>query len=705
MLWKKDFAKMIVYSFLLCFFYSSTALAADIPIVFRLNEKLNPDDVYVTFYNCHENDDNTGTISTVTGTYNGPAGTGFNLSTTKSYSMSSITGNASLASGVPAGVPAVLINQFKSGRIFISYDSGMQTFGCTEPSTEPSSNDPNLGIRFQPVELDVRQGSSSDGTNTPVINTDLTYIDYAAIALSLKVQQASGTIANNPLLTTVTSKTLTDLLGKSTETNYTTVRPSSSDRLPSSKFTRVLSPTSADMNSKFHDWSYYLKTYLHNSTVTQGNPVIIKGIFAGVGTQPAPNNASTKAPTRNQTQTYNYEVTFNNSGDALMTAQAGSGDGQAAGIAGSRQGNGVGLKDIKILYTDLNGGTGIYGNNPKYTIVQDNEETDGIENDFYGWVVGDLLAGLSWGFPGSPVKFNATYAKNLVIGDMDSVKWYGGIDEDGTTYSTSLSPAGVGTSFGKAQNDISSNYHTYATALKNISASYGFGLQDRNGATLIQFNRIDHPKAYLEVCVDTEGQSAVQASPTQDTGVTLTVHDFTPKELTEIEIQNKYSVYDFDIRTSMCSFNASISPKGGYGTFMIDTDAITDQFINPGLKLMKFFSNGTSLAYKAYSNSAPDFSDGAWWITDSNENILKIGDTVTDGEHYNVNFVIKDNGDYDEDRKLGAISDPVALGSQGSGGSTGCVLNPEAGLSATLPALLAIGLIGLTLRRKPFRKE
>lgn len=673
------------------------AFAADIPVVFKLRDGLDPAEVYVTFYNCINS------TSSITGTYNGPTSEGNALNVTRSFSMEEITGTTSIATGVPAGVPAVLINKFKSGRIFISYKEGLKSFGCTQPSTEPTSNDPSLSIRYQPMELDVETGKSAGNVDTPIINTNLTYIDYAAIALSLTVKNSTGTIANNPLLTTVTSETLTDTLAKTTLTDYSTVRPSSSDRLPSDKFTRVLSPTSSDMYSKYNDWTHYLKTTLFTSTTTNGKPIKISGLFGGVGDQPA--NAAglaTDAVARNQTQSYDYHVTFDANGDCTMTAQAGSGDGTVAGIAAANQGVGVGLVNITIDFDDLNAATGIYGNNPKYTIVGV-ETTDGVQNDFYGWVVGDLLAGLSWGFPGSTVQFNSTYANNLVIGDMSSVEWYGGTAANGTVFSVPLSPAGRGYTYSKAQPGTTPDYHVYAAGLKGITGAYGFGLQDRNGATLINFNRLDHPNSYLEVGVDTEGQSAVQPSPTQESGVTLSIVEFSPKELTQIEISSQYGLNDFTTHTSMCSFNATISPNGSCGTFMIDTNAIPTGPVS-GLKMMKFFSNGTTQPYKAYASSGPQFSDGSWWITDLEGNHKSLGDTLTRGEHYYIHFVIKDNGEYDEDPTLGEITDPVALGSPNV--NSGCVMNPRAGFRLEILLLLAVlGIASLIISSRKLKRK
>ena len=596
--------KSLCVALMLCLFIPASLYGADIPIVFKLNSKHDPDKVYATFYNCV----GAGPAPSLTGTYNGPAGSGLTLSTTRSYTMSELTSSGSIATGVPAGVPAVLVNDFNSGRIYISYDSPMGTFGCTQPSTEPTSNDPSLGIRFQPMELDIESGTVGT-TTTPILNTNLTYIDYAAIALSLTIKNATA-VNNNPLKTTVTSEVLTDTLGKTTIAQDSTVRPSASDALPSTKFTRVLSPTSADMCRKYNDWTNYLKTTLYQSTTVNNKPIKIKGLFGGVGGQPANPAPKTAAyrTARNQTQSYDYEVKFDANGDATLTAQAGSGDGTVAGV-GANVGVGVGVVNITITFAALNASTGIYGNNPAYTYGA--TTTTGVENDFYGWVVGDLLAGLSWGLPGSTVKFNATSAQNVQIGDLTSAEWFGGLKSSGGAYSVPNSPVGKGYIYSKAQPGNPTNYHTYAAGLKGITGAYGFGLQDRGGATLITFNRIDHPNGYLEIGVDTENHSTVGPSPSQQSGVVVTVTDIASKVMTANDLKTTYAVEDFTTYSTICSFNASINVSGGYGVFMMNSDTLPSG-TPTSLSLLKLYSNGTSTFFGNYAATGPVYSDGTW---------------------------------------------------------------------------------------------
>ncbi|GEM_PF-6482944 len=673
--------KKLCWAAFVCLLFSTTVNAGSIPIVFKLRDGLDPGEVYATFYNCINN------ASSITGTYNSDSGQK-NLNTSQSFSMQELTGKTSIATGVPKGVPAVLISDFKSGRIYISYKNELQSFGCTQPSTEPSSQDKNLGTRYQPMELDIENG---------VINTNLTYIDYAAIALSLTVKNATSNITNNPLLTTVSSETLTDILGKTTITDYSTVRPSSADRLPNESFARVLSPTSADMCKKFNDWTHYLKTTLYQSTTVNNKPIKIKGLFGGVGAQPAnAGGLATNPKARNQTQSYDYHVVFDANGDATMTAQAGSGDGTVAGV-GTNVGVGVGQVDVTITFAALNASTGIYGNNPAYTIAGIGT-TSGVENDYYGWVVGDLLAGLSWGLPGSTVKFNSTSAQNVEIGNMHSVEWYGGIWPNGTANSVPLSPVGKGKIYGKAQPANPTDYHTYAAGLTGITGAYGFGLQDRSGQTLINFSRSSQANAYLEVGLDTENKSVVAASTSQAPGISITIDEFVPKEPTSSEIKESFNQDNFTTYSSLCSFNATINSNGGCATFMIDSHEIPTGSIS-GLTLMKFYSsNGTSKAYKNYASSGAQFNDGSWWITDLSGNHLSSSDKVTYGTHYYIHFVIKDNGEYDENSVLGKITDPVALGSVFSTG--GCVMAPHSEMRYEFILLLVLALIKLFTIKK-----
>ncbi|TIH18457.1 hypothetical protein D0S45_04365 [Marinifilum sp. JC120] len=659
--------KGILRVLLLCLCFPYVAVADGVPVVFSLASGQDANDVYVTFFNCQSG------AGLISGTFNNASGAQA-LSTSQSYTMKSLTSVTSVANGVPAGVPSIQLDSFPSGRIYLSIGGSPTATPCSEPSTDPNSGDASLGVRYQPMELDVTNG---------VVNADLTYIDYAAIALSLIVQNSTTTVTNSPLLTSVSSEVLTDALGKSSSPNYQTVQPSPSDRLPSANFARVLSPTTAAEVPDFHDWTNYLKTTLYQITTVQNKPIKISGLFSGVGNSPTGNP-------KTQQQLYDYLVTVDINGDITFTAQGNSGNGQMAPIPNGLQGPGVGNNNITATFADMNAATGIYGNNPKYT-PQGEAKTAGIVNDFYGWVVGDFVAALSWGFPGSIVDFNGT-----PLGDYASTYWWGGTAVDGAIVAAADSAVGKGVVFGTAQPTEPDNYHSYGAALKGLTAAYGFGFEDRAGSTLINFGRAAQPNAYLEIGIGNQAVPAVQASSFQDTGITVNVDGFVPKTKTGAQLRSSYNTDDFVPYASICSFNATINTNGGCATFMIDSKELPSGTVSD-FKLLKLYdSNSSSSPYQNYSSNGAQFTDGYWWITDLAGNHLALTDTVTYGTHYYIHFVVKDNGDYDADPVLGQITDPFVIGGTSS---SGCVMNPNAGVKFELMALLGAAILLLAVRR------
>jgi hypothetical protein len=156
---------------------------------------------------------------------------------------------------------------------------------------------------------------------------------------------------------------------------------------------------------------------------------------------------------------------------------------------------------VTITYTELNKITGIYGNNPAYTIVTNGytNVTSGIENDYFGWVVGDLVAGISWGFLSSTVDCRGT-----LIGNLPSCDWWGGWREDGTRTDFADTPAGMGLVFDKAQPGQPELYHSYAAFLNGLTLGYGFPLQDRMDNNLLHFNTDTDVGSYLLITINSD---------------------------------------------------------------------------------------------------------------------------------------------------------------------------------------------------------
>ncbi len=659
----KKIASVFTLVFLLLVASIASAATA-VPIVFEIPSSLKPTDVHIQF------------ISTtgITGTFvNATDGTQ-NLTTTQNYSLAELTGKFSVGGGAPANKPAVLISNFVSGRVFVTIGNST-AMSPVQQAAPQTPTDPNYYERYQYFEPTIVGGE---------IHVDLSYIDFAAIALTMEAKN-SPNAQFSPQSTTVTSKVLTDRLALTSMVADSGVI-SGGNKLPSEKFARVLAPNTPTGAALYPDWSYYLTTTL------QGKKVRIKGLFSG--TQ---NAAGVFATKETQGQNYDYIVTFDAGGNATFTPNATVGTTGSSNVAGITDkpfagvGNGAGTV-VTVSFAELSTAGGIYQNSPKYN-VGGGGLTAGIVNDFYGWIVGDLLAGLSWGFPGSTVQFGGT-----AIGDMYSANWWGGTLEDGTKTPKADTPAGNGTVFGLAQLGtlLKNNFHTYAAALNGITPGYGFALQDRLGENLMHFDTGVDENAYLLVQIEPEAKASVHPSPGQAPGATTLIRATVIKEKNAGALKAEYLTDNFDPITSVCSFNGTVVPSGLCATFMMDTHKTPTGKVSD-ITLMKLYSAGTSTPY-TYAPTGANYEDGYWWLTDAEYNHLTPNDTVIYGTQYYIHFVVKDNGSFDEDSAAGYITDPVSAGVATVSG--GCVLNPASNVSYELGALLVAALIIGCLRRR-----
>ncbi|OEU65346.1 MAG: hypothetical protein BA863_15695 [Desulfovibrio sp. S3730MH75] len=185
----------------------------------------------------------------------------------------------------------------------------------------------------------------------------------------------------------------------------------------------------------------------------------------------------------------------------------------------------------------------------------------------------------------------------------------------------------------------------------------------------------------------------VRRSEHQQSGVNVTITSTIGNATTTSEIQKAYNVSDgFDLCGPMGIFEATVDSNGANGVFRFNSTSLSGPVSD--VRLIKCFeATGTSIYFGSYATVADPETEGTWWLEDANDNYISSGTTLTLGTNYYVNCVVKDNGKYDVNPVLGVIEDPAALGVYSSDSSSGCVMNPSAGLGLEwLFLALAVGL-------------
>jgi len=444
---------------------------AQVPIVFSLPSDRKAEEVFVQFLG----DDS----HKIDGYYYDSQGTKHPLANNTPYSLATLTGSTSVGGGAPSQTPSVMVNKFEGGRVYINYgSSGLTHLGGAYIPDPKNTSDPNKSNRYQFFEPTITGHS---------LFTNLSYIDCLGISLSLEGVNASHG-NNTSLKTTASTSQMAKAAANAASSYGANIYPSSKalDHF-STDFVRVLTPHNAGF-SAYHDWSDYLK-YLKGKTAT------LDDLF--VGLDPQPNHTPAL-----QQQNYKFQVSFGDD-EVLLTALSGSGNGHAASVPKNLQGTGVGdnKMSIAIKNSDLNRSDtyGLYVQNIPYSVSIDGKKTSygSIQNDFYGRVVSDVLAGMSYGFFGSTEKMNGKE-----IGSLSSAHWWGGTLSDGTHISYADSVVGHSLAFSKAQPGNSKYYDNYAANLSGMSQGYLFPFQDRAGQTLMSFNTGSDKSSYLRVTIN-----------------------------------------------------------------------------------------------------------------------------------------------------------------------------------------------------------
>ncbi len=465
--------------------------AQAVPMVFSNDTGVSSSQIFIQFLGGGQ----------VDGSFVDAFGVTRNIDANTAYSLDQITNPAT-------GLAQVNVSDF-SGRIYMNYGPyGLQNLGADQGGYTPAAatpTDPNYSTRWQYFEATIDQTTNGGST----IYADLSYIDFTAISLSMyarfsgnntidtSVQNGNQTTSNTQLLVNAT-------VGSSANSTLAVMPQGASSTLPNPTFARVISPQfSAD--GTFHDFTNYINALGGNSTTAK-----LSGLFVGTGVQPTSDVAT-------QQQIYNFLATFSGNattGNVTLVSMPNSGNSTTPGFPGV--GNST---TIVISNADLNSQNGIYGNNVPYSI-NGGPKTNGITNDVYGRVVGDLLAGLSFGYVGSTVPF-ATATGNTTIGNLTSTQWWAGGetgnpvligDGTGATVSWLETPAGQGIYFGGAQPNHADYYNGYAASLVPYTPAYGFPLQDRLGNNLLVYNTFTNNSTYLQLTVNADGGAPLPTS-------------------------------------------------------------------------------------------------------------------------------------------------------------------------------------------------
>jgi hypothetical protein len=356
---------------------------------------------------------------------------------------------ATLTSSLPnfpglGEIPNVALNDFTNGRIYLNF--GSQGLILSHPGYQPAASDPqdpNYKTRYAFLEPNV--------FGTPANNLDLSYIDFFGVSLEASTWSGGKMVRQ---LRTAPGGQIIEALKKASPGTGAFV-PSVTPVAPYEDFVRIIGP---GHSPAYHNWKLYL---LMLSQQQDNGSTRIEGQFDGLPGGQGPTAA----------QSYDLKATFSQVRQRVT-------------LTGSAQI--VGSTTITIDYADLNALTGIYGANPGYS-VNGGQKTSGIVNDVYGYIVGDLLAGMCMGFPGSTEK-NPTNGQQL--GHCTSSEWFA---------AARTSPRIM---YGGAQ-ARSECYDTYAAALAPLTDGYGFPFTDRLGGNILLYfppsgaNAVDYLKITL----------------------------------------------------------------------------------------------------------------------------------------------------------------------------------------------------------------
>lgn len=363
-----------------------------------------------------------------------------------------------------------------SGRVYVN-------FGATPLSEAPDPGNPGTSpyIVFEPTV-------SGSGNS----NMDLSYVDGVSCAASLQTCDAvSG--AALPALSVNPVTTAGDIVNKVAGA----VPAAAIVKNTEGHIVRIMSSAAAP--GAYHDWTDLMTVLQTSGTKLNVSSYQVPRHFGipaellvGAGTLFGYSGAlaqSGQYPGFDKAQHYNTTAVFaadlnpqNNQTLAALGVPQGT-----AGVKLSGKGHLTEAFDIYITGANLNAGVGIYGNNPAYVVIspayQNGYATTGIVDDLGGRIVGDLMAGIVFGWAASTTNIESRAYRTGT--NFYKVAWsaptVGGLSTGELFFLLSLAGAQKKLSqwIGPALDRNGLHYDRYLNAVSACTYAYASGFTDR----------------------------------------------------------------------------------------------------------------------------------------------------------------------------------------------------------------------------------
>ncbi|HAS89076.1 MAG TPA: hypothetical protein DCS48_07195 [Desulfovibrio sp.] len=160
--------------------------------------------------------------------------------------------------------------------------------------------------------------------------------------------------------------------------------------------------------------------------------------------------------------------------------------------------------------------------------------------------------------------------------------------------------------------------------------------------------------------------------------------------------------------TNAIGFNATFVGMGAqkgdvYYTFQVPFSGVGNRIDT--LDLYKIFpTDAKTVRSFSYASEPTSAVDGAWWISQAvGDGYMSQDSYLLPGTDYYINYVLKDNGNYDYRSQAREFGDPIVLGvNDSSSSSSGCVFNPAAGFGLEWLLLMLAPMVAVV--RSRFKK-